>query len=88
MTEVNEDAVAASVNREPYVAMAAPPKAVPGKLKREPARVVSVVGAVIALGMAFGLELDEQQVGAIVSVVMLLIGEITRGKVKPADTED
>lgn len=58
------------------------------KMQREPARWVSLIGALIALAMAFGLELTTEQVGAITSVVVLLIGEVTRGKVKPTDVDE
>lgn len=86
MTELNPDAVAESIHKEPFV-VSTPSKAVNKRIKKEPARWVSLIGALIALGVAFGLELNEEQVGAIVSVVILLIGEVTRGKVKPADVE-
>lgn len=53
-------------------------------LGREPAMVLALVQAVIALGVAFGLNLDAQQTGAIVAVSAIVLGLIVRSKVTPA----
>lgn len=54
------------------------------KAKLEPARVVATISALIALAVAFGLELSNEQIGSIMAVVVLLAGEAIRGKVSPA----
>lgn len=51
---------------------------------REPAMVVAFVGAVIALAVSFGLNLTDQQVGAIIALVTIVLGLITRSQVSPA----
>lgn len=54
--------------------------------RREPARVVAVVvSGVLAVATALGFVVEEQNVGAIVAVVLtvLLGGEATRSKVRP-----
>lgn len=53
---------------------------------REPAMVVAFVGAVITLLVAFGLNLTDQQIGAIIAVVTLLLGLITRSQVSSPAT--
>jgi hypothetical protein len=50
---------------------------------REPAVVVSLVGAVIALGVSFGLNLAPDQIGAIMAVTSIVLGLLTRSKVTP-----
>lgn len=61
-------------------------------LTREPARVVAVVLAVIGLLTAFGLGVTAGQTAAIVAVVAsvlaLLGGEVTRGRVTPTHKRD
>jgi hypothetical protein len=51
---------------------------------REPAAVVAFVQAVIALAVAFGLELTPEQVGAVVATTALALGLVTRSRVTPA----
>lgn len=50
---------------------------------REPAMVLALVQAVIALVVAFGLSLAPDQVGAILAVTAVLLGLITRSQVSP-----
>lgn len=52
-------------------------------LKREPALISGFVAAVIALLLAFGLKLDNNQVGAIMGVVSVVMAVITRQQVTP-----
>ena len=51
---------------------------------REPAMVLALVQAVIALVVAFGLNLAPDQIGAILAVTAVILGLITRSKVSPA----
>lgn len=51
---------------------------------REPAAVVAFVQAVIAVAVAFGLDLSPEQVGAVVAVTALGLGLVTRSQVTPA----
>lgn len=51
--------------------------------RREPARILALVSAVIAVAVGFGLPVTEEQVGLIMAAVALLIGEGTRSQVTP-----
>ncbi len=51
---------------------------------REPAMVLALVQAVIALVVAFGLSLTPDQIGAILAVTAVILGLITRSRVRPA----
>jgi hypothetical protein len=51
---------------------------------REPAMVLTLVQAVIALVVAFGLSLAPDQIGAILAVTAVILGLITRSRVSPA----
>lgn len=53
---------------------------------RNPAMVLALVGALISLGVAFGLQLTAEQTGAIVAVVQIVLGLITRSQVTPTST--
>ena len=53
---------------------------------REPAMVPARVQAVIALVVAFGLNLAPDQLGAILAVTAVILGFITRSRVSPATT--
>ena len=53
-------------------------------LGREPALVLALVQAVIALVVAFGLNLAPDQIGAILAVTAVVLGLITRSQVSPA----
>ena len=50
---------------------------------REPAMVLALVQAVIALVVAFGLSLAPDQIGAILAVTAVILGLITRSRVSP-----
>ncbi len=50
---------------------------------RNPAMILALVGALISLGVAFGLSLTAEQTGAIVAVVQIVLGLITRTQVTP-----
>lgn len=58
------------------------------RVKVEPARALSLVSAVIALGIAFGLNMTVEQTGSILAVVAILVGEGIRGKVSPVSEVD
>ncbi len=51
---------------------------------REPALVLALVQAVIALVVAFGLSLAPDQIGAILAVTAVILGLVTRSRVSPA----
>ena len=51
---------------------------------REPAMLLALVQAVIALVVAFGLNLKPDQIGAILAVTAVILGLITRSRVSPA----
>ena len=53
------------------------------RLRREPALVLGLVGALIALGTAFGLDLSKEQTGAITAVVVAVLSVVTRQNVTP-----
>jgi hypothetical protein len=53
-------------------------------LGREPAMVLALVQAVIALVVAFGLNLAPDQIGAILAVTAVVLGLISRSQVSPA----
>ena len=55
---------------------------------REPAMVLALVQAVIALVVAFGLNLAPDQIGAILAVTAVVLGLITRSRVSPASVRD
>ena len=50
---------------------------------REPALLVAALGALIALGVSFGLDLSSGQVGAIMTAVSAVLGVVTRSRVSP-----
>jgi hypothetical protein len=52
-------------------------------IKNEPVLITGLVSAVIALGLAFGLQLDEKQIGAIMAVVAILLAIGARMFVTP-----
>lgn len=54
------------------------------KIKREPALVSGFIAAVIALVTAFGMDLTNDQVGAIMAVTAALLAVLTRQQVTPA----
>jgi pyrroline-5-carboxylate reductase len=50
---------------------------------REPAMVVAFIQALIAMGLAFGLNLSDEQFAAIITVTSLGVGLLTRSQVTP-----
>jgi hypothetical protein len=50
---------------------------------REPAMVLALVQAVIALVVAFGLSLEADQIGTILAVTAVVLGLVTRSRVSP-----
>lgn len=53
------------------------------RIQREPALVTGIVGALIALGVAFGLDLTGEQIGAIMAVTTAVLALVTRAQVTP-----
>lgn len=52
-------------------------------IKSEPAALMGLLGTIIALVTAFGLELTGKQVGAIMAVAAALLSIVTRQMVTP-----
>ena len=55
---------------------------------REPAAILQLVSAAIALGSSFGLRLSGEQVGSIMFFVSVVVGFVTRRKVTPIAAGD
>jgi uncharacterized membrane protein YoaK (UPF0700 family) len=53
------------------------------RIRREPAVVVGLVQSLIALGVAFGLQLSPEQVGAILAVTSAALALVVRSQVTP-----
>ena len=51
---------------------------------REPAVILGLVGALIALGVGFGLPVSQEQTGLILAAVSAVLGFVTRARVTPA----
>jgi hypothetical protein len=51
---------------------------------REPAMVIAIVQAVLALVVAFGLQLSAEQVGAVLALTAAVLGFLTRSQVTPS----
>lgn len=51
---------------------------------REPALILGIVGAVIALAVGFGLNISDEQTGLIMAAVVALLSVVTRSQVSPA----
>jgi len=50
---------------------------------REPAAIIAVIQALIALGIGFGLNLSGEQFGLIMAASAAVIGLVTRSQVQP-----
>lgn len=50
---------------------------------REPALILGVVQAAVALAISFGLELSGEQIGGILAVTAAVLALITRSQVTP-----
>lgn len=53
------------------------------RVKNEPALIIGLVSAVIALALAFGFTLSDEQVGSIMAVVVAILAVVTRSQVTP-----
>lgn len=53
-------------------------------MSREPALIVGAVQALLALAIAFGLDVSTEQFGAIMAAVVAVASVIVRQKVTPA----
>ena len=49
----------------------------------EPAVIAGLIGSIIALAISFGVKLSTDQVGAIMAVVVPIIGLLVRSQVTP-----
>jgi nitrate/nitrite transporter NarK len=52
-------------------------------LRNEPALIVGLVQAVLALVLAFGVDLSEEQIGSILAITSVILAIITRMLVTP-----
>lgn len=53
-------------------------------MDREPALILAAVQSVLALVVAFGLDLTVEQTGALLAVTAAVLGVVTRSKVTPS----
>ena len=53
-------------------------------VRREPALTAGLVQAILGLLLAFGVELDQTQVGAVMAVTAAVLALAVRSKVTPA----
>ena len=53
-------------------------------LRTEPAVIAGLIQAILALAIAFGLNLTEEQVGAILAVTAAILALVVRQNVYPA----
>lgn len=54
------------------------------KIKNEPALVSGFIAAAISLAVAFGFDLSQEQVGAIMALVVAVLAFVTRSQVSPS----
>ena len=57
------------------------------RIRNEPVLVTGLVEAVLALLLAFGVNLSPEQVGAVLAVVAAVLALVVRRKVTPTHTE-
>lgn len=57
------------------------------RIRQEPALVIGIVGALIALGVSFGLELSPEQIGSVMAVVSAGLAFVTRSQVSPVSPD-
>ena len=50
---------------------------------REPALIIGVVQAIVALAVGFGLDVTEEQVGLILAATAAVLAFVTRSQVTP-----
>jgi len=55
------------------------------KIRREPVMVSALVQAALALGISFGLNLSNEQVGSILAVTAALLAFVARSRVSPVE---
>jgi predicted ABC-type sugar transport system permease subunit len=55
-------------------------------VRNEPALILGLVQAVIALVLAFGIDLSEEQIGSILALTAVVLAIVTRMLVTPSDT--
>ena len=55
---------------------------------REPALILGAVQAILALVVAFGLDLSTEQVGAILAASAAVLAVVTRSQVTPVKGDD
>lgn len=55
---------------------------------REPALIIGATQALIALAVAFGLDLSPEQIGAVLAVTAAVLGMVTRSQVTPTGDHD
>ena len=53
------------------------------RIRTEPALVLALVGALIALVISFGFKLSPEQVGGIMALVSAVLGIVVRSQVTP-----
>lgn len=56
--------------------------------KREPAMILGLVQAIIALAISFGFGLSAVQTGAILAVTAAILALVTRSQVTPSSSEN
>lgn len=56
-------------------------------IRREPALAAGLVQAVLALLVTFGVDLSQEQVGAILAVTAAVLALVVRAQVSPVKTE-
>ena len=72
----------------PLLSMLAEPEEPTMIWGREPVLVLAVVETIIALVVAFGLDLTAEQVGGIMAVSAAVLGFIARSQVTPVDADE
>lgn len=55
-------------------------------IKNEPALIVGLVQAVLALILAFGVDLSEEQIGSILAITSVILAIVTRMLVTPTSS--
>lgn len=58
------------------------------RIKNEPVLVTALVQAILAMVVAFGLDLSAEQIGGVLAVTAALLAFVARAKVTPTRTID
>jgi len=61
--------------------------AILSKVRHEPAMLISIVGAIITLLIAYGIDISQDQQAAISGLLFLLVGGTIRSQVSPVDKD-